>query len=99
MDWEERVLPSIDNEVVKAVVIQYNAEPVVRLPHPCHPKQLPSHVSPAAVCPHKVQHPLHSCLRLSTKLLEVNQQQPAQARERGGGGQQAQHEVLLVNQP
>lgn len=26
MDWEERVLPSIGNEVVKAVVAQYNAE-------------------------------------------------------------------------
>lgn len=38
MDWEDRVLPSIDNEVVKAVVVQYNAEPVMRLPHPCHPK-------------------------------------------------------------
>lgn len=25
-DWEERVLPSIGNEVVKAVVAQYNAE-------------------------------------------------------------------------
>jgi regulator of protease activity HflC (stomatin/prohibitin superfamily) len=26
MDWEERVLPSIGNEVVKSVVAQYNAE-------------------------------------------------------------------------
>jgi hypothetical protein len=26
VDWEERVLPSIGNEVVKAVVAQYNAE-------------------------------------------------------------------------
>lgn len=25
-DWEERILPSIGNEVVKAVVAQYNAE-------------------------------------------------------------------------
>lgn len=26
LDWDERVLPSIGNEVVKAVVAQYNAE-------------------------------------------------------------------------
>ena len=26
MDWDERVLPSIGNEVLKAVVAQYNAE-------------------------------------------------------------------------
>ena len=26
LDWEERVLPSIGNEVVKSVVAQYNAE-------------------------------------------------------------------------
>jgi prohibitin 1 len=26
MDWDERVLPSIGNEVVKSVVAQYNAE-------------------------------------------------------------------------
>lgn len=26
MDWDERVLPSIGSEVVKAVVAQYNAE-------------------------------------------------------------------------
>ncbi len=26
MDWEDRVLPSIGNEVVKATVAQYNAE-------------------------------------------------------------------------
>jgi prohibitin 1 len=26
LDWEERVLPSIGNEVVKATVAQYNAE-------------------------------------------------------------------------
>ena len=26
VDWEERVLPSIGNEVVKATVAQYNAE-------------------------------------------------------------------------
>ena len=25
-DWDERVLPSIGNEIVKAVVAQYNAE-------------------------------------------------------------------------
>lgn len=29
MDWEERVLPSIGNEVVKAVVAQYNAEQLI----------------------------------------------------------------------
>ncbi len=28
-DWEERVLPSIGNEVVKAVVAQYNAEQLI----------------------------------------------------------------------
>jgi regulator of protease activity HflC (stomatin/prohibitin superfamily) len=26
VDWEDRVLPSIGNEVVKSVVAQYNAE-------------------------------------------------------------------------
>ncbi len=26
LDWDERVLPSIGNEVVKSVVAQYNAE-------------------------------------------------------------------------
>ncbi len=26
MDWEDRVLPSIGNEIVKAVVAQFNAE-------------------------------------------------------------------------
>lgn len=26
MDWDERVLPSIGNEVLKSVVAQYNAE-------------------------------------------------------------------------
>jgi regulator of protease activity HflC (stomatin/prohibitin superfamily) len=26
LDWDERVLPSIGNEIVKAVVAQYNAE-------------------------------------------------------------------------
>lgn len=26
LDWDERVLPSIGNEVLKAVVAQYNAE-------------------------------------------------------------------------
>ena len=25
-DWDERVLPSIGNEIIKAVVAQYNAE-------------------------------------------------------------------------
>ncbi|PNH06609.1 Prohibitin-1, mitochondrial [Tetrabaena socialis] len=29
LDWEERVLPSIGNEVVKAVVAQYNAEQLI----------------------------------------------------------------------
>ena len=26
LDWDERVLPSIGNEIIKAVVAQYNAE-------------------------------------------------------------------------
>lgn len=26
LDWDERVLPSIGNEIVKAAVAQYNAE-------------------------------------------------------------------------
>lgn len=26
LDWDERVLPSIGNEILKAVVAQYNAE-------------------------------------------------------------------------
>ena len=49
LDWDERVLPSIGNEIIKAVVAQYNAEqlltqrdkvskavsPVQRLPALC----------------------------------------------------------------
>ena len=46
-DWDERVLPSIGNEILKAVVAQYNAEKLltqrdrvsraVRGPAPCRP--------------------------------------------------------------
>ncbi len=61
LDWDERVLPSIGNEVVKAVVAQYNAE------------QLLTQRDKVSINVSHLLHPwLQTCAKVSAKIANKN---------------------------